>query len=109
VLDLRTYLGLRLEELRNWADLTRDDVAKISDLDPRQIADYELYRVWPEPENLSRLVTALGVDIRDAFDFKENRTHSTLPLEQRLAKRGMERADKGRTRRSPRNNQDETS
>lgn len=109
MLDLRTYLGLRLEELRNWANLTRDDVAKVSNLDPRQIADYELYRVWPEPESLSRLVAGLGVDIRDAFDFKESRIRSTLPLEQRLAKRGMERSDKGRTRKPRRSEQDKTS
>jgi len=98
VLDLRTYLGLRLEELRNWAKLTREALAKATGLDPRQIADYELYGVWPEPEQLSRLPVGLGVDIRDVFDFTDGRIRSLLPLEQRLAKRTLERSDKGVTR-----------
>ena len=45
MVDLRTYLGLRLEELRNWAHMTREELARVADLDPRQIADYGLYGV----------------------------------------------------------------
>ena len=83
-------------------------MAKITDLDPRQIADYELYGVWPEPENLSRLVDGLGVDICDAFDFKEDRIRRMLPLDERLAKRRVERSDKGRTRKPPERDPNET-
>jgi len=81
MLDLRVMLGLRLEELRNWARLTRDELAKRTGLDPRQIADYELYGVWPEPENLDLLRAGLGVGIRDVFDFTEQRMQSMFPLE----------------------------
>ena len=98
MLELRTKLGLRLEELRNWAHMTRDELAKITGLDSRQIADYELYKVWPEPEQLTLLPEALGVDIRDIFDFTETRIRSQLPLEDRLKKRTSERSDKGLTR-----------
>ena len=88
--------------------MTRDELAQASGLDPRQIAGYELYGVWPEPENLSPLVNGLGVDIRDAFDFKEDRIRRMLPLEERLAKRGVERSDKGRARKPPDSKPDET-
>lgn len=94
-------LGLRLEELRNWARMTREELAKVSGLDPRQIADYELYRVWPEPEQLALLPDGLGVDIRDIFDFTASRIRSLLPLEERLAKRGTVRSDRGRTTKPP--------
>lgn len=87
-------LGLRLEELRNWARMTRDELAKSTGLDPRQIADYELYRVWPEPEQLALLPAGLGVDIRDLFDFTATRIRSLLPLEERLAKRSAARTTK---------------
>lgn len=99
-------LGLRLEELRNWARMTRDELAKATGLDPRQIADYELYRVWPEPEQLALLPDGLGVDIRDVFDFTASRIRSLLPLEERLAKRGTERSDRGLTRKPPQQNRD---
>lgn len=108
MLNLRTYLGLPLEELRNWAHMTREEAARAADLDPRQIADYELYGVWLEPESLSRLVDGLGADIRDAFDFKGDRIRRMLPLEERLAKRGVERSDKGRTRKPPQGGAGET-
>jgi len=88
--------------------MTREEAARAADLDPRQIADYELYGVWPEPGSLSRLVHGLGVDIRDAFDFKEDRIRRMLPLEERLAKRGAERSDKGRTRKPSQGDADET-
>lgn len=94
-------LGLRLEELRNWAHLTREELAEQTNLDARQIADYELYGVWPEPESLSRLSIGLGVDIHHAFDFTEHRIRSLLPLQERLAKRGVLRGDRGQTRKPP--------
>ena len=80
-------LGLRLEELRNWDRLTREEMAQRTSLDPRQIADYELYGVWPDPEKLTRLSVALSVEIHELFDFTETRIHSLLPLEQRLERR----------------------
>ena len=98
MLSLRIKLGLRLEELRNWMRLTRDGLAKRTGLDPRQIADYELYGVWPEPEQLELLPKGLNVDIRDVFDFTEQRIRSMFPLEERLAKRGVVRSDRGRSR-----------
>jgi transcriptional regulator with XRE-family HTH domain len=85
--DLRVMLGLRLEELRNWAHMTREELAQRTDLDPRQLADYELYGVWPEPENLTRLSAGLDVVVHELFNFTETRVRSLLPLEQRLAKR----------------------
>ncbi len=99
MLNLRVWLGLRLEELRNWSHLSRDGLAKLTGLDPRQIADYERYGVWPEPENLIKLADGLDVEIHEIFDFTETRKRSLLPLEERLAKRGH-RSDRGRTRSS---------
>lgn len=87
MLDLRVMLGLRLEELRNWAHMTREELAQRTNLDTRQLADYELYGVWPEPENLVRLSVGLDIVIHELFNFTEARMRSLLPLEDRLEKR----------------------
>jgi transcriptional regulator with XRE-family HTH domain len=97
MVDLRVSLGLRLEELRTWANLSRAELANITGIDPRQIADYELYEVWPEPENLAALATGLGVDVHDVFDFTDTRIRSLLPLAERLEKR-RQRSDRSRPR-----------
>jgi transcriptional regulator with XRE-family HTH domain len=78
--------------------LTRDELAKRTGLDPRQIASYELYSVWPKPEQLELLREAFDVDIHDLFDFTDRRIRSMFPLDERLAKRGVVRSDKGRSR-----------
>jgi len=80
-------LGLRMEELRNWAKMSREQLAKLTGIDPRQIADYELYGVWPEPENVTRMASGLAVQVHELFDFTEGRPRSLLPLDERLAKR----------------------
>ena len=85
--DLRVMLGLRLEELRNWAKMSRKELADRTNLDPRQIADYELYGVWPEPENLTTMARGLDAPMHELFNFTDSRCRSLLPLDSRLAKR----------------------
>lgn len=85
--DLRVMLGLRLEELRKWAEMTREELSNHTGLDPRQIADYELYGVWPEPENLARLCLGLDVEVHELFNFTDARARSLLPLQDRLVRR----------------------
>lgn len=99
MVDLRVWLGLRLEELRIWANLSRPDLEKLTGIEVRKIANYELYGVWPDPGTLSALATGLGIEeMRDLFDFTESRIRSLLPLEERLAMRGQQRSDRGRSR-----------
>ncbi len=97
MLSLRVSLGLRIEELRTSLPLSRDELGKLVGIDPRNLASYELYGVWPEPETLTELSKGLGVEIHDLFDFTEARKRPALSLEERLAKRGK-RADRGVSR-----------
>jgi transcriptional regulator with XRE-family HTH domain len=102
VLEFRVLVGLRIEELRKSLNLSRkqlaDRIPGIPGIDQRQIADYELYRVHPEPENLEKLALALEVEARDVHDFSDKRLRASVPLEIRLANR-MYRSDRGVTRR----------
>lgn len=103
MLDLRVWLGLRLEELRLWANLSRGGLSTLTGIDTRQIAGYELYGVWPDPATLVELATGLGVEIHHIFDFTDARIRSLLPLEARLAQRGQ-RSDRARTRQPAKRN-----
>jgi transcriptional regulator with XRE-family HTH domain len=97
VLTLRVSLGLRIEELRTSLHLSRDELGELVEIDPRNLASYELYGVWPEPETLTDLSKGLRVEIHDLFDFTETRKRPALSLEERLANRGK-RADRGVSR-----------
>lgn len=87
MLDLRSSLGLRIEELRNCLRLSREQLASQTGLEPRQIANYELYGTWPEPEKLAKLVAGLKVTVRDVFDFSDGRSYPQVPLQERLMSR----------------------
>lgn len=87
VLDLRSSLGLRIEELRTCLRLSREQFASRTGLDPRQIANYELYGTWPEPEKLTIIATGLKVTVRDLFDFSDTRSYPQIPLKERLSSR----------------------
>ena len=97
MLDLRVSLGLRIEELRNSLHLSREELAKRTGIDARQIANYELYGAWPLPETLVKLTDSLGVEIHDLFDFTDTRKRPFVSFQDRLANRGS-RSDRGRTR-----------
>jgi transcriptional regulator with XRE-family HTH domain len=102
VLEFRVSVGLRIEELRKSLNLSRkqlaDRIPGVPGIDQRQIADYELYGVHPEPENLEKLSLALEEEVRDIHDFSPERVRASVPLEVRLANR-MYRSDRGVTRR----------
>ena len=87
MLDLRVLLGLRIEELRTSLRLSREQLAERSGIDARQIANYELYGSWPEPEKLLKLTRGFGVEIHDLFDFTENRKCPRISFKERLANR----------------------
>jgi transcriptional regulator with XRE-family HTH domain len=98
--NLRVSLGLRIEELRNSLRLSRDELAKRTGVDARQIANYELYGAWPLPETLSKLIDGLGIEIHDLFDFTDTRKRCFVSFQERLANRGQ-RSDRGLARRKP--------
>lgn len=98
VLDLRTALGLRIEEIRNSLQLSREQLASRVGIDARQVANCELYGAWPEPETVTKIAVALGVEIHDLFTFTEARKLPLIPLEKRLAGRES-RSEKARPRR----------
>lgn len=85
--DLRVSLGLRIEELRTSLHLSREQLGERVGIDARQIANYELYGAWPDPETVVSLSRSLSIEIHDLFDFTETRKCPLVPLAERLASR----------------------
>lgn len=98
MIDLRVSLGLRIEELRTSLHLSREQLGDRVGIDPRQIANYELYGAWPDPETLVALSRGLGAVIHDLFDFTENRKCPVVSLEDRLKNRKRRSNRSGATR-----------
>ena len=101
MLALRVSLGLRIEEIRISLQLSREDLANVVGIDPRHVANCELYGAWPEPETLEKIAAAFGLDLHDLVDFTETRRIPTLSLEKRLNRR-ISRSKKSRTPQKPR-------
>ena len=87
VTDLRIALGVRIEELRIAARLTRAQLAELIGIDSRQVAAYELEGGWPGPEMALSLVTAFGIDVRDLYDFTSTRMIPKLAIDELLSVR----------------------
>ncbi len=85
--NLRISLGLRIEELRISQQLSREQLGERVGMDARQIANYELYGTWPDPETLDSLSRGLSIDVRDLFDFSDTRRCPLVPLDERLGNR----------------------
>jgi transcriptional regulator with XRE-family HTH domain len=97
VSDLRTSLGVRIEELRNALRLTRAQLAEVLGVDTRQVAAYELDGAWPGPEMASKLMKAFGIDLRDLYDFTSTRVIPRIPIEERVDIRAQRRGARKRS------------
>lgn len=90
--DFRIALGVRIEELRIAARLTRAQLAELIGIDSRQVAAYELEGAWPGPEMTLSLVTAFGIEVRDLYDFTSERIIPRLAIEELLSVRAARKA-----------------
>lgn len=66
---LQALFGRRLRQLRVERGLSQATLAERIDVTPEYVSRIERGRVGPSMEILSRLGRALGVDVRDLFDF----------------------------------------
>ena len=62
--------GKRIKELRKKQKLTQERLAEILDVDSKTISRLEKGYYFTTYENLEKLSKALGVEIKDFFDFK---------------------------------------
>lgn len=65
----KSLLGARIKELRRAKKLSQEQLAEIISLDPKFISRIEVGRSSPSLETIENIARALGVEIRDLFEF----------------------------------------
>lgn len=76
--DVLSVLGMRLKEARKKRGFTQEQLADITGLSSRHIANVEKGDVNPSFEVLSTLVKALGVSFDAIFDPADEQTEADI-------------------------------
>ena len=69
---LEDLFPIRLKQLRKERKITQQKLAITIGVDVRTIKRWEKGDRWPGPGDIQALAQALGVHIRDLFDFPEH-------------------------------------
>lgn len=69
--SVRKRLGERIRWLRKVRGLTQEQLAEFLDIDQKQVSCIERGVNAPAMDRLQSIADALGVQIRDLFDFRE--------------------------------------
>jgi transcriptional regulator with XRE-family HTH domain len=68
--DIRKKFGTRLRKLRREADLTQEQLASAADVSVDFLSLVERGINAPSFDNLEKIARALGVTVRELFDFR---------------------------------------
>ncbi len=70
--------GQRISELRQKRGLTQEKFAELLQYSPNHISKLESARTNPSFELIVKIADALDVDIKELFDFKEQKNNAEL-------------------------------
>ena len=65
----KELLGARIREIRKGNQLSQEQLSEAVDVDPRYISRIELGKCFPSLEKLDAIAQALGVELRELFEF----------------------------------------
>jgi len=65
----KVLLGQRIRELRKTRGLSQDQLSEKIGIDSKHLSRIELGKSFPYMETLEAIAAALGVEIKDLFDF----------------------------------------
>lgn len=71
MLSVRVLFGRRIKQLRKAKEMTQEELAETAGFIPGHISDIERGLYGPRFDGLEKLAEALGVPIRDLFDFSK--------------------------------------
>lgn len=78
-MDVCKLLGKRIKELRIANNLKQAELAEIIGVEPRSISRIESGYHFPKDENLEKLAIALGVEVKDLFEFSHLEDIKLIP------------------------------
>lgn len=67
--DIKTKLGARIKELRKSKNITQEELVEVIGSDTNNLSRIENGKKFMSAEKLVKIANALGVDIKDLFDF----------------------------------------
>ncbi|MEW6419864.1 MAG: helix-turn-helix transcriptional regulator [Nitrospirota bacterium] len=62
-------LGARIKELRKAKRLSQDQLSEKINIDPKHLSRIEVGKSYPSLDTLEKIAEALGVEIKDLFEF----------------------------------------
>lgn len=68
--DIKKLLGRRIKELRQRKGLTQEQLADMVDVGERNLSKIECGNNFVTAETLSKIITALGVEPTELFNFR---------------------------------------
>jgi transcriptional regulator with XRE-family HTH domain len=71
---IRVVLSGNLRKLRKYREWSQTELAKKANISMNFLSEIERGRKWPYPETLQNLAEALGVEVFDFFNTKEDET-----------------------------------
>lgn len=69
-MDIKQALGARIKELRHKKGLTQEEFSDIINVAPRHVSRIENGVNTPSIEALDRIAAALGVEIKELYNFQ---------------------------------------
>lgn len=75
---LKQKFGTHLKEIRKSKSLTQEQVSEIVGIDPVNISKIERGMHFPQPEKIEKFALALGVSVKDLFDFEHLQSKDEL-------------------------------
>lgn len=68
--DIKRLFGARIRELRKSRGLNQAELAEIIGVDAKHVSRMETGQTFPYPDKLDMLAGALGVQIKELFEFE---------------------------------------
>ena len=69
MVDIKVQLGARIKELRKAKNITQEELVEIIGSDTNNLSRIENGKKFMSAEKLAKIADALGVDVKEVFDF----------------------------------------
>jgi transcriptional regulator with XRE-family HTH domain len=74
----KELLGARIKELRKGRQLSQDQLSEKINIDPKHLSRIEVGKSYPSLDTLEKIAKALGVEIKDFFEFMHHKQSKEL-------------------------------
>lgn len=76
--ELKKFLGARVKELRIKKGLTQEQLAELIGVGERNLSKLECGEIFIKAPTISKLISALNIDIKELFDFSLKKSKSEI-------------------------------